>query len=164
MNVNPEIRKDGLLAIWRGLTTEPVWKYQELPPFLLPELIKLDLVEASDSELSRVMWFWLRRPRLTLHESTALIVLALCALLSLTIAFVDWPLTSMTARSSPILHRKSFPPSISPAHPEDNDLRPTPCSEEQIPNFRLFSNGARCQPDRTNSSGVTRSGMSGIYP
>jgi len=60
-----------------GLTTEPFWKYQELPPFLLPELIKLDLVKASDSELSRVMRFWLRRPGLTLRESTALIVLAL---------------------------------------------------------------------------------------
>ena len=58
MNGNPEVLSDAwLLAIWRGLTTEPVWKYQELPPFLLPELIKLDLVEASDSELSRVIWF-----------------------------------------------------------------------------------------------------------
>jgi hypothetical protein len=66
VNVNSEKRKRAL-----GNTTEPVWKYQELPPFLLPELIKLDLVEASDSELSRVIWFWLRRPRLTLHESTA---------------------------------------------------------------------------------------------
>ena len=103
MNVNSEIRKDGLLAIWRGLTAEPVWKYQELPPFLLPELIKLDLVEASDSELSRVMWFWLRRPRLTLHESTEFIVVALCVLLSLTIAFVDWPLTSMTKLAAELM-------------------------------------------------------------
>ena len=76
MNANSEIREDWIVAIWRSLTAEPVRKYQELPPFLLPELIKLDLVEASDSELSRVMWFWLRRPRLTLHESTALVVLA----------------------------------------------------------------------------------------
>jgi hypothetical protein len=97
------IRKDGLLAIWRVLTTEPVWKYQELPPFLLPELMKLDLVEASDSELSRVMWFWLRRPRLTLHESTEFIVVALCVLLSLTIAFVDWPLTSMMKRDAELM-------------------------------------------------------------
>ena len=104
MNRNPEVLSDAwLLAIWRGLTTEPVWKYQELPPFLLPELIELNLVEASDSELSRVMWFWLRRPRLTLHESTALIALALCALLSLTIAFVDWPQTSMTKRATELL-------------------------------------------------------------
>ena len=103
MNGDPELRKAWLLAIWRGLTTEPVWKYQELPPFLLPELIKLDFVEASDSELSRVMWFWLRRPRLTLHESTALIVLALCALLSVTIAFVDWPLASMTKRAAELM-------------------------------------------------------------
>ena len=104
MNGNPEFLSDAwLLAIWRGLTTEPVWKYQELPPFLLPELIELDLVEAYDSELSRVMWFWLRRPRLTLHESTALIVLALCALLSVTIAFVDRPLTSMTKRAAELM-------------------------------------------------------------
>jgi hypothetical protein len=103
VNGNSEIRKDGLLALWKGLTTEPVWKYQELPPLRLPELKKLDLVEASDSELSRVMWFWLRRPRLTLHKSTALIVLALGAFLSLTIAFVDWPLTSMTKRAAEVM-------------------------------------------------------------
>jgi hypothetical protein len=104
VNGNPEFLSDAwLLAIWRGLTTEPVWKYQELPPFLLPELIELDLVEADDSELSRVMWFWLRRPRLMLHESTALIVLALCSLLSVTIAFVDWPVTSMTKRAAELL-------------------------------------------------------------
>jgi hypothetical protein len=98
VNVNSEIRKHGLLAIWRDLTREPVWKYRELPPFLFPELIKLDLVEAGDSELSRVMWFWFRRPRLALHKGTALIVVALCALLSLTIALVNWPGTSMPKR------------------------------------------------------------------
>jgi hypothetical protein len=92
VNGNPEFRKAWLLAIWRGLTTEPVGKYQELPPFLLPELIKLDLVEAGDSEFSRVMWFWSRPPKPTLSESAALVIAALCALLSLTIAFVDWPL------------------------------------------------------------------------
>jgi hypothetical protein len=100
VNGNPEFRKAWLFAIWRDLTTEPDWKYQELPPFLLPELIKLDLIEASDSELPRVMWFWLRRPRLTLHEGTALMVVALCALLPLTIAFVDWPLTWMMKRAA----------------------------------------------------------------
>jgi hypothetical protein len=103
VNGNPEFRRAWLLAIWRDLTTEPVWKYQELPPFLLLELIKLDLVEASDSELSRVMWFWLRRPRLTLHEGTALIVVALCALLPLTIAFADWPLTWMMKRAAELM-------------------------------------------------------------
>ena len=103
MNRNSELRKAWLLAIWRGLTTEPVWKYQELPPFLLPELIELDLVEASDSQLSRVMWFWLRRPRLTLDERTALIVLAFCALFSLTIAFVDWSLTAMTEHAAELM-------------------------------------------------------------
>jgi hypothetical protein len=103
VNIDSEIRKDGLLGIWRGLTTEPVWRYQELPPFLLPELIKLDLVEASDSELSRVMWFWLRRPGPALHESAALIFLALCVLLSLTLAFVDWPPTSIMKRAAEVM-------------------------------------------------------------
>jgi hypothetical protein len=103
VNGNLEFRKARLLAIWRGLTTEPIWKYQESPPFQLPELITLDLVEAGDSELSRVIWFWLRRPRLTFHESIALIVLALCVVLFLTIAFVDWPLTSMTKRADELM-------------------------------------------------------------
>jgi peptidoglycan/LPS O-acetylase OafA/YrhL len=103
VNGNPEFRKAWLLAIWGGLTTEPVWKYQELPPFLLPELIKLDLVEAGDSELSRVMWFWLRRPKPTLSESAALVIAALCALLSVTIAFVDLPLTAMTKRAAELM-------------------------------------------------------------
>ena len=49
------------------------------------------------------MWFWLRRPRLTLDESTALIVVALCSLLSLSIAFVDWPLTSMMKRDAELM-------------------------------------------------------------
>lgn len=48
---------DGFSPVWRDLTTEPVWKYQELPPFLLSQLTNLDLLEASDSELSRVIWF-----------------------------------------------------------------------------------------------------------
>ena len=103
MNVNSEIRKNGLVAIWRDLTTEPVWKYQQLPPFLLPELMKLDLVEACDAELARVMWFWLRRPRPRLHESTVLIVFALSGLLALTITLVDWPLTSMTKRAGELI-------------------------------------------------------------
>jgi hypothetical protein len=92
---NLECRKDGLLGIWRDLISEPVWKYQELPPFLLPELTTRDLIQASDSELSRAMWFWLRRPKLAPHESATLIVWTLCVLLCLTIALVDWPFTSM---------------------------------------------------------------------
>jgi len=41
MNGNPVSREAWLLGIWRGLTKEPVWRYQESPPFLLPELIKM---------------------------------------------------------------------------------------------------------------------------
>jgi hypothetical protein len=103
MKVNAEFRNDGLLAIWRNLITEPVWKYEELPPFLLSQVTKLDLVEASDSELSRVMWFWLRRPKLMFHDSAALMTVALCILISLSIALVNWPGTSMARRVAEVI-------------------------------------------------------------
>jgi hypothetical protein len=43
--------------MWRDLTSEPVWKYEELPPLLLVELTKLDLFEVGDSELARASGF-----------------------------------------------------------------------------------------------------------
>jgi len=98
VNANAEVRNDRLLTIWRDLTTEPVWKYQELPPLLLAELTKLDLFEVGDSELARAQWLWSRRPELSLHESTALLGAGLCVTLSLAIAFVAWPETSMPKR------------------------------------------------------------------
>jgi hypothetical protein len=98
VNANAEVRTDGLLAIWRDFITEPVWKYEELPPLLLSQVTKLDLLEASDAELSRAMWFWLRRPKLMFHESAAPIIVALCVLVSLFIALVHWPGTSMSQR------------------------------------------------------------------
>jgi hypothetical protein len=103
MKVNAEFRNDGLLAIWRNLITEPVWKYEELPSFLLSQVTKLDLLEASDSELSRVMWFWLRRPKLMFHDSAALMTVALCILISLCIALVNWPGTSMAKRVAEVI-------------------------------------------------------------
>ena len=84
--------------MWRDLTSEPVWKYEELPPLLLAELTKLDLFEVGDSELARAQWLWSRRPKLTLHASTALLAAGLCVTLSLAIAFVAWPETSMLKR------------------------------------------------------------------
>jgi len=81
--------------MWKDLTSEPVWKYEELPPVLLAELTKLDLFEVGDSELARAHWFWSRRRKLTLHQSAALLVAGLCVTLSLAIAFVAWPETSM---------------------------------------------------------------------
>src|SRR5271167_4286961 len=42
--------------LWRSLTTGPVWKYQELPHFLLPELIKLDLVDYVLQPCNDVVW------------------------------------------------------------------------------------------------------------
>jgi membrane protein YdbS with pleckstrin-like domain len=41
------------------------------------------------------MWFWSRRPKLRFHHSAAPILVALCILISLFIAFVNWPGTSM---------------------------------------------------------------------
>ncbi|MGA8482048.1 MAG: hypothetical protein WB696_29110 [Chthoniobacterales bacterium] len=103
MNANAEFRNDGLLTIWRDLTSEPAWKYEELPPFLLSQVIKLDLLEANDSELSRAMWFWLRRPKLMFHDSAALMTVALCILISLSIALVNWPGTSMAKRVAEVI-------------------------------------------------------------
>ena len=78
-----------LLNIWSDLAAEPVWQYQELPPFLLPELSKLNWQGADDSELSRAAWFWLRRPKSTFCEGrTALVLEGLCLLLFVITAFV----------------------------------------------------------------------------
>jgi hypothetical protein len=98
VNANAEVRNGGFLGIWWDLATEPVWKYEELPPFLLSEITKLDLLEASDAELSRAIWFWLRRPKLMFHGSAAPIIGALCVLVYLFIALVNWPGTSMPRR------------------------------------------------------------------
>ena len=89
---------DGLSAIWTDLTTEPVWKYDELPPFLLSQLTEHDLLEANDSELARVIWFWCRRPKLRFPESAVLMIVALCGLISLSIALLNWPGTSRPER------------------------------------------------------------------
>jgi hypothetical protein len=103
VNANAEVRNDRLLTIWRDLTTEPVWKYDELPPFRLSQLAKLDLLEASDSELARAIWFWCRRPKLTFHDSAAPIVVALCLLVSLFIMLVNWPGTPKPERVAEML-------------------------------------------------------------
>ena len=94
---------DGFSGIWRDLITEPVWKYEELPPFLLSQLTESDLLEASDSELARVIWFWCRRPNLMFHDSTALVVVALCVLISLSIALVNWSGTSPAKRIEEVI-------------------------------------------------------------
>jgi hypothetical protein len=101
MNANAELRSDGLLAVWRDLTAEPIWRYEELPPFLLAEVTEIDLLEASDSELARAMWFWLRRPKLMFHDSAALV--ALCILISLSIALVNWHLTPVLQRAAGVI-------------------------------------------------------------
>src|SRR5258708_13222380 len=86
---------DGLCAIWRDLTREPVWKYEELPPLLLAELTELDLFEVGDTELARAHWFWSRRPKLALHESAVLLVVALSVLPSSPLSFVPRPVPCM---------------------------------------------------------------------
>ena len=89
---------DGLSVLWRDLTTEPVWKYEELTPFLLSQLTESDLLEASDAELARVIWFWCRRPKLMFHDSVVLLITGLCLLISLSIALVSWPGASLPKR------------------------------------------------------------------
>lgn len=80
--------------MWADLTTEPDWKYDELPPFLLSQLTESDLFEASDSELARVIWFWCRRPKLMFPDNAAQVIVASGVLISLSIALVSWPGTS----------------------------------------------------------------------
>ena len=103
MSANAEFGNDGLLTMWRDLTTEPVWKYEESPPFLLSQLTELDLFEASDSELARAIWFWCRRPKLSFHDSAALVIVALCVVISLFIALVNWQGTSMPKRVTELI-------------------------------------------------------------
>jgi hypothetical protein len=61
------------------------------------------LFEASDSELSRAFWFWCRRPKLLFHDSVAPIIVALCLLVSLSIALVNWPGTSIPKRVAELI-------------------------------------------------------------
>jgi hypothetical protein len=98
VNANLEFRNDGFLAIWRDLTVEPVWKYEELPPLLLPDVTGLDLFEVGDTELARAHWFWSRRPKLRFPERAAVMSLALCVLICLSIALVYWHHTSVPKR------------------------------------------------------------------
>lgn len=104
-NNNPSRRvmevsiKATLLAIWRDVNTEPVWQYQQLSPFQSPspELKELTSSVANDSELSRAVSCWLRRPKSILYDrGTALAIEVLCVLLSLIIAVSDWPSTSIS--------------------------------------------------------------------
>jgi hypothetical protein len=94
---------EGLSVIWTDLTREPDWKYDELPPFMLSQLTESDLFEASDSELARVIWFWCRRPKLMFHDSAVLVIVALCVLISLSIALVSWPGISPTKRIDEVI-------------------------------------------------------------
>jgi membrane protein YdbS with pleckstrin-like domain len=61
------------------------------------------LLEASDSEFSRAMWFWLRRPKLIFHGSGVLMLVALCVLISLSVALVNWHLTSTPQRVADVI-------------------------------------------------------------
>jgi hypothetical protein len=95
VNGNAEVRNDGVLGIWRDLTTEPTWNYEELPPLLLAELTGLDLFEVADTELARAHWFWSRRPKLTFPSRAALAVVGIWVLLFVAVALVAWPGTSI---------------------------------------------------------------------
>jgi hypothetical protein len=103
VKANAEIRNDGLLTIWRDLTTEPVWKYDESPPFMLFQLTEVELLQASDTELARSIWFWCRRPKLIFIDSVALVIVAFCILISLFIGLVNWAGTSMPERVAEVI-------------------------------------------------------------
>ena len=98
MSAKAEFGNDGLLMTWRDLTTEPVWKYEESPPFLLSQLTEVDLLQASDSELARAIWFWCRRPTARRCRETPTMIVVLCIEISLLIALVSWPGTPMSER------------------------------------------------------------------
>jgi hypothetical protein len=66
-----------LTRIWHDLEAEQQWKYRELPPVTLFEMLKLNLLYADESELARAAWFWLRRPKTPLPKS--LLFILLCA-------------------------------------------------------------------------------------
>jgi hypothetical protein len=76
---------------------------RRITPFLVSRLTRHDLLEASDSELSRAIWFWCRRPKLMFHDSVALMIVALCIVISLSIALVHWPGTSMPERVAEVM-------------------------------------------------------------
>jgi hypothetical protein len=103
VKANAEIQNDGLLTIWRDLTTEPVWKYDESPPFMLSQLTEVELLQASDSELARSIWFWCRRPKLIFIDSVAPVIVAFCILISLFIGLVNWAGTSMPERVAEVI-------------------------------------------------------------
>jgi hypothetical protein len=52
-----------LMRIWRYLKSERQWKYRELPPETLFEVLKLNLLYADEWEFARAGWLWLRRPK-----------------------------------------------------------------------------------------------------
>ena len=93
---------DGLWTIWRELTSQPIWKYEVLPPFRVSKLTEHHLLAAGDSEISRTIWFWYRRPKLMFYDNAALVIVALCLLISLSVALIYWPGTSMPKRIAEI--------------------------------------------------------------
>jgi hypothetical protein len=70
---------------------------------MLSQLTEVDLLQATDSELARAIWFWCRRPKLMSHDSAAPIIVALCIELSLFIALVYWRRTSMPERAAEVV-------------------------------------------------------------
>ena len=94
---------DGLSTIWRDLTREPIWKYEISPPFLVSKLTEHHLLAADDSEISRTIWFWYRRPKLMFYDTAVLVIMALCLLISLSVALVYRPGTSLPKRIAEVI-------------------------------------------------------------
>jgi membrane protein YdbS with pleckstrin-like domain len=49
------------------------------------------------------MWFWSRRPKLMFYSRTALMLMVLCVLISLSIALVNWHLAWVPKRAGEVI-------------------------------------------------------------
>ena len=50
--------------LWQDLQADPHWKYGQLSPVQLLEILELQTYSTDNDELARATWFWSRRPRL----------------------------------------------------------------------------------------------------
>jgi hypothetical protein len=66
----------------KKVDTDPIWKYQNLPPASLIKSLDLEPAIIDQDELSRAEWFWSRRP-IVLSESLSFFFFYLTVLVCL---------------------------------------------------------------------------------
>jgi hypothetical protein len=62
--------------------SDPIWKYEELPPAALIKSLHLERAAINQDEFSRAEWFWDRRPKV-LSESLSFFFFYLTVLVCL---------------------------------------------------------------------------------